>query len=211
MFDSTITAKDLIREVKNEVDVALPVPDEQYMFWLNTAEQMLYSELIKELWEAKIRTDPSIEHSLFPDYSFQPPLIPEQEPPRFEDIYAVYAEKDGQYIQLIQASPAQKDIFPDCWYKTGQGEFGLGIHSENMQGVKLYYYVRPALKTEENYHIQTVKLPLEFIELIKAKLRAQAYKIENEFVLAQNWANDYNVLLEQFKVWIAGRTPTFGM
>lgn len=211
MFDSGITAKELIREVKNEVDVALPIPDERYLFWLNTTEQTLYSEIIKELWEAKTLVEAPGGYVSFSGYHFDTPLTAEQEPPRFEDIYTVYAIKDGREIQLIQSSPAQKDIFPDCWYKTGKSSFGLGIHSENIEGVKLYYHVRPKLKTEENYHTQTVKLPLEFMELIKAKLRAEAYKLENEFVLAQNWANDYNVLLEHFKVWVAGRIPTFGM
>lgn len=211
MFDSGIFAKDFIRAVKSEVDVALPIPEGRYISWLNGVEQLLYSDIIKEIWEAYLPIETAGEWFSFPDGFPGCQLAPEQAPPRFEDIYTVYGIRDVQAVQLIQSSPAQKDVFPDCWYKTGTGTLGLGIRFENPEGVKVFYHVRPALKTLENYDTQTVRLPLEFTGLAEAKLRAEAYKLENEFVLAQNWANDYNVLLEHFKVWTAGRVPTFGM
>ena len=77
--------------------------------------------------------------------------------------------------------------------------------------LKFIYIVRPELKTEENYESLTVKIPVEFIDLAKAKLRGEAYKIANEDSLAAKWLNDYNILLETFKLWIANKQSSFGM
>ena len=54
-------------------------------------------------------------------------------------------------------------------------------------------------------------LPPELIDLAKAKLRGEAYKLANEDGLAAKWLNDYNVLLETFKVWIQSKAPAFGI
>ena len=48
MFHSGIKAAKLIEDVKNEVDVALPIENRLYTQWINAAEQMLYTEIIKE-------------------------------------------------------------------------------------------------------------------------------------------------------------------
>ena len=52
---------------------------------------------------------------------------------------------------------------------------------------------------------------IEFIDLAKAKLRAEAYKVANEDNLAAKWINDYNVLVETFKAWVEEKRATFGI
>ena len=54
-------------------------------------------------------------------------------------------------------------------------------------------------------------VPVEFIDLVKAKLRGEAYKLVNEGEIAAMWLNDYNILLETFKAWISEKAPNFGM
>jgi len=54
-------------------------------------------------------------------------------------------------------------------------------------------------------------LPIEFIDLAKAKLRGEAYKVANEDSLAAKWINDYNMLVETFKAWIERERANFGM
>ena len=56
-----------------------------------------------------------------------------------------------------------------------------------------------------------VMVPLEFIDLVKAKLRGEAYKLANEDVLSAKWLNDYNILLENFKMWISEKNSNFGI
>ena len=80
--------------------------------------------------------------------------------------------------------------------------------------MKILYFVRPEVKTvSENDEIDSknVMLPPEFLDIARAKLRGEAYKIANEDVLAAKWLSDYNVLLENFKEWIKQRQAAFAM
>lgn len=198
MFDSDIKVADLIEEIKNEADIAIPIPDASYVGWLNALEQLIYSEIIKE--QAKVLAVPeahTVELSTID--------VPEgQDGIRFEDIYAVYSGG----VQLKASTLASGVIFPKTYYKS---ENNLGL-SEDVSGeIKVIYTVRPSIKTVDSIEDDVVMLPPEFIELAKAKLRGEAYKLANEDVLAAKWLNDYNVLLETFKVWIQSKSPSFGI
>ena len=49
MFDSGISVKDLVNELKtSEIDIALEIPNAIYVSWLNSLQQLLYTEIIKE-------------------------------------------------------------------------------------------------------------------------------------------------------------------
>ena len=125
---------------------------------------------------------------------------------RFEDIHAVYADE----TQLIKSTLASGVIFSNAYYKE---DVSLGIKlSELPVKVKVVYCVRPVPKSAgaltDN---DTVKVPVEFIDLVKAKLRGEAYKLSNEDGLAAKWLNDYNVLLETFRIWFSEKQPEFGL
>ena len=80
--------------------------------------------------------------------------------------------------------------------------------------IRIIYFVKPKLNAvDENDNIEpgNVMLPIEFIDLVKAKLRGEAYKLSNEDSLAAKWLNDYNILLETFKAWLNSKQPNFGM
>ena len=56
MFDSGISVKDLIEELKTtEVDIALEIPNATYVSWLNSLQQLIYSEIIKEQKKKTLR------------------------------------------------------------------------------------------------------------------------------------------------------------
>lgn len=203
MFDSGITAKDLIEQIKSEADVAPDITDETYIRWLNSTEQLLYSELIRE------------QHTATFDYMNGAMRIykPEDgliiagtglycEPPRAEDVVAVYCGD----TRLIKTTLEKHYIFPDtyCIYLNS-----ILINTELQSGVKMYYCIRPEMKTADNYAERNVMIPIEFIELIAAKQRGEAYKLSNEDVLAAKWLNDYNILLENFKLWLKSRDTGF--
>ena len=208
MFDSGISAEDFIENLKSEVDIAVPISNASYVMWLNTVEQLLYTEYIKELnshaFEAK-------------DYFPEPGIIPveditvssEQGYARFEDIYAVY----GDGVQLIKTSFASGEmVFSHAYYKKDNG---IGISGyDGINTVTVIYNVKPKLKeTDENGNIKSgnVMVPPEFLTLISAYIRGEAYKIANEDAIAAKWINDYNVLLETFKMWIDKRKSNFGL
>lgn len=200
MFNSGIIVSDLIGQIKDEADISIPISTASYVLWLNALEQLLYTELIHE--QGEIELD-GISSGVI---SIDTLNVPNGENAlRFEDIHAVYADQ----TQLIESTVASGVIFPDTYYKI-QNNIGLNLKKQ-AEKLKIIYFVRPALKTEDNISTECVMLPVEFIDLAKAKLRGEAYKIANEDSIAAKWINDYNVLLETFKAWLSGKQSEFGM
>ena len=204
MFDSGISVKDLIEELKTtEVDVALDIPNATYVTWLNSLQQLLYSEIIKEQRKVVIEQYPQ---NPFPIMSF---LGEDDEcVPIFEDIHAVYADK----TQLMKSTLTSGVIFPNTFYKDNN-DVGFNVAPEP-ENLTIVYIVKPALvEVDEDDEIidANVMLPIEFIDLAKSKLRGEAYKLVNEDGIAAKWLNDYNILLETFKSWIVEKSPKMGL
>lgn len=200
MFDSGITASALIEQIKNEADIAIPIPDATYVLWLNALEQLLYTELIRE--QGKIELD-GVNGSVIGVDALNVPNG--ENAVRYEDIWCIYADS----TQLIESTVTSGVIFPNTYYKIGN-DIGLNLKKEP-EKVKIIYFVKPELKTTDNISTTNVMIPVEFIDLAKAKLRGEAYKVANEMELSAMWLNDYNVLLETFKAWLSGKQPEFGM
>ena len=203
MFDSGISVKNLIEELKNtEVDIALEIPNATYIQWLNSLQQLLYTEIIKE--QKKI-TVSEWENNLVDISSVN---AGNENTPRFEDIHAVYA--DGK--QLIKSTVTSGVIFDNTFYKQNNN---VAYNTKpTPTEIIIIYFVKPALVTvtEADEIIDAnVMIPFEFIDLVKAKLRGEAYKLANEDSIAAKWLSDYNILLETFKAWIAEKAPNFGM
>ena len=200
MFDSGIKAAALIEQIENEADIAIPIAKESFVSWLNALEQLLYTELIQE--QGKIELD-GVNGSVVGIDALN---VPNGENAiRFEDIHTIYADK----TQLIESTAASGVIFPDTFYKIGV-DIGLNLKKQP-EKVTIIYFVKPELKTTDNISTKNVMIPVEFIDLAKAKLRGEAYKVANEMELSAMWLNDYNVLLETFKAWLSGKQPEFGM
>lgn len=189
MFNSNIKVSDLINSIREEADIAVPITNDSYIAWLNSLEQMLYSEIIKE--QAEFVLDISLEN-----------IKSNGDAVRYEDIHAVYAKG----VQLKESTLASGVILPNTYYKK---ENDIAFFDD--KAIKIIYFVRPKLKTVKTMEDDFVMLPPEFIDLAKAKLRGEAYKLANEDGLAAKWLNDYNVLLETFKVWIQSKAPAFGI
>jgi len=197
MFDSGMTVSDLIVAVNNEIDVAITVDNSSYVRWINVAEQMLYGEIIKER-KAVILAEPTSPIALTE-------IVPSAGELQmiFEDIATVYA--DG--VEL-KKSTLGDNIFPDTYCKADNK---LSVNRADILELKVIYSVRPALKTVGNIATDKIMLPYEFLELMTSKLRGEAYKLANENTIAANWLNDYNVLVENFKIWVENKAARFGV
>jgi len=85
----------------------------------------------------------------------------------------------------------------------------VSAREKAVEEMVIVYLVRPIVKTTAVSG--NVMVPYEFIDLITAKLRGEAYKLCNEDAVAAKWLNDYNALLESFKQWLAIRQAKLGM
>lgn len=204
MFDSGISVKNLVDELKTtEIDIALEIPNATYVSWLNSLQQLLYTEIIKE------QKKTTLQGTILNPISLS--LIikeADEETPIFEDIYAVYA--DG--VQLIKSSLTSGVIFPNTFFKD-HNSIGFNV-TQPITEMTIVHIVKPALvDVPENDEIPdaNVRVPIEFIDLVKSKLRGEAYKLANEDALAAKWLNDYNILLETFKAWITEKSANFGI
>lgn len=200
MFDSGIKAADLIEQIKDEADIAISIPDANYILWLNAVEQLLYTEIIRE--QGKIEIDYTSDNVIDIDSLS---VSDDENKVRFEDIYTIYADN----TQLVKSTLASGVIFPNTYYKINNN-IGLNLNVKTKK-IKIIYFIRPVLKTENNISKEYVKVPVEFTELVKAKLRGEAYKTANEDAFSAKWINDYNVLLETFKAWVQGKQSNFGL
>lgn len=196
MFDSKKSVSALITEINSEADIAIAIPDETYIDWLNALEQLCYTEIIKEQREIDIKnpTSPISISALT--------VSEDEEPIRFEDIYTIYAD----YVQLSKTTLASGYTFPDTFFKKSND---IGFNADALvREMKIIYFAKPKVKTDNKGNVM---LPIEFIDMVKAKLRGEAYKLANEDSLASKWLNDYNVMLENFKAWCNNKSSQFGM
>lgn len=209
MFNSGISVKELIDELISEVDIALDIPNATYVQWLNALQQILYTEVIKEQRETFIPTSGSVNFELSLS---QLNKNENENNPIFEDIISisVFGGSKMQERQLIKSTVASGRIFPFTYYKENNDiSYNLELSFLGKLFV-IVHIVRPALIDKETLE-GNVMIPIEFIDLVKAKLRGEAYKLANEEDLAAKWLNDYNILLENFKMWIAEKAPNFGL
>lgn len=211
MFDGGISAKELVNQLQQETDVAVPIPNSTFYEWLNEIHFLLYTELIREihclvcteLAEGEI----DIEHI----------TISNESPVRVEDIYAIYADLSENAkikpVQLTRMTSLNGSIFPYSYFKIGSK---LKVHiplqtGQTVHQIRVAYYAKPVIITVDNAESVKVAVPREFISLVKAKLRGEAYKLVNEGNIAANWLSDYNVLLDTFQKWVDSRRETIGI
>ena len=199
MFNSGIEVTDLIEQINSEADIALDIPDKSYVQWLNSLQQLLYTEVIKE--QKKVVLEPP-----FANNTIDVSKLSEdgENAPRFEDIHAVYAD----YTQLIKSTVTTGVILPHTYFKIDDR---LGFNAKVEKHIAIIYFVKPELIDADDIGDSVVMLPIEFIDLATSKLRGEAYKLANEDALAAKWLNDYNVHLETFKAWIVSKSANFGM
>lgn len=206
MYDSGITAKSLIEMVQSEADISIAIPDQSWLNWINETEQMLYTEIIRELKVTTLtdQTSPIAITAIIPAAGEGQAI--------FEDIQKIYG--DGRELQkstIISATKFNKSV----WYKSGTAiGFNLSANA-TAASMKIIYCVRPALKalvagTPPTLPTAKIALPPEFVELMACRLRGEAYKIANEDTQSGKWIASYNAYVEDLKVWVKKHDAGFG-
>lgn len=200
MFDSGVTAAQLSERLQNEIDIAYPIPSQAFAAWINAVEQLLYTEIIQE--QGSIMTTGPFEDGIILQNLVH---SVERDGVRFSDILMVYA--DGK--ELKKTTLNNQRFFTNVYYFNKDRLFVNTVPQANE--IEIIYLIRPKLKTESSLLTDRIMVPPEFLELVMSKIRAEAYKSVNEDAVAAKWMNDYNILLENFKVWMMQKKPNFGI
>lgn len=192
MYDCGITAKAFIATIQSEADISIAIPEASWIRWINTVEQFLYTEILSEYVQAEVA------------YAETIPFGTIGETVTYDDIVSVY----GDDVELDRAGVISGIDVPDRGMYWTDYSGNLVLRPVDVPlCVKVVYRLRPALKVngEEN-----INIPAEWLDLLAARMRGEAYKIANEDGLAGKWLNDYNMQLETFKIWAAGRNDRYG-
>lgn len=199
LYDSAVTTADFILGLRDELDIASIIPDSAFIRWLNTVEQTVYTELIREMRSVHLTVD--YVDGDTPSFSLSD-IVPSdgEDPVIFDDILKVYV--DG--IELDRVSLISGVTFDNLGMYYIDGGRVMVKTLVPASEVTVIHVVRPVKKAIENGELPdvTVKLPAEWLEIAASRLRGEAYKLANDDNLAAKWLNDYNLYLEQFKVWL---------
>lgn len=202
MYNSGITAANLISDVKNEADISVGILDSVWIRAINTVEQFLYTEILREYASAAISADKITDEKIVLS---ELPVISGASGVNFDDIIKVFADD----IELERSGVIGFVEFPekDLYYTDYEGDLMLNL-ADYADNITVVYRLRPKLKEKGSSDI--VAVPPEFVDMVAAKMRGEAYKIANEDGLAAKWLADYNAQLESFKVWAASRNQRYG-
>ena len=191
MYDSGVKCSDFINSIIGEADISIEIQSDSWYRWLNTVEQFIYTEILDEYASAEI------------DYASDSVMLSTLAVPSgcasvtYDD---VQVEKSG--IKGVM-NFSDKNLY----YTDYNGNLVLSL-TEVPNKITVIYRLRPIMKTETNNY--NIAVPTEFLDMVSARLRGEAYKIANEDGLAGKWLADYNTQLESFKVWAEKRNKRYG-
>lgn len=192
MYDCGITAREFIATLREEADISAVIPEASWLRWINTVEQFLYAEILAEYVRVEI------------PYAEKITLASIGEGVTYDDIISVY----GDDVELDRAGVIAGIGVPDRPMFWTDYAGNLVLHPVyDPAVVTIVYRLRPAVKVTGEEHIH---LPVEWLDMLAARMRSEAYKIANEDGLAGKWMQDYNMQLESFKIWAAGRNDRYG-
>lgn len=191
MYDCGITAKAFIETVQGEADISAIIPEASWLRWINTVEQFLYAEILAEYVRVEI------------PYAEKIPLASIGEGVTYDDIISVY----GDDVELDRAGVIAGTAVERPMYWTDYEGNVILRPVDVPSKVFVVYRLRPAIKKTG---AETIRIPVEWLDLLAARMRGEAYKVANEDGLAGKWMNDYNMQLESFKIWAAKRNERYG-
>ena len=199
MYDSGVKCSDFINSIIGEADISIEIQSDSWYRWLNTVEQFIYTEILDEYASAEI------------DYASDSVALSTLTVPSgcasvtYDDVISVYA--DGVQVEKSGIKGVMNFSDKNLYYTDYNGNLILSL-TEVPNKITVIYRLRPILKTETGNN--NVAVPAEFLDMVSARLRGEAYKIANEDGLAGKWLADYNTQLESFKVWAEKRNKRYG-
>lgn len=195
MYKSGITVKELIDQVQNEVDIAIDIDIATMLQSYNGLMVGLYRDIIKEEC-FKFYTPTEATRYKIVDW--------DTEQYDSECVYRVYTE---DLFEAEKVNPTYAMITDRiCWFPLSKKKIALVNFPEGQCGI--IYHVTPEIvkyNAENGTYINAdsdgVPVPIDFIDMVKAKIRGDMYNISNDDDLASKWYSFYNARIEDFKAW----------
>lgn len=203
MYDSGISAEDFINSISSEADIAFPVDRLSWYRWINAVEQFVYTEIFRQYTSEVIDSSSISDDTIRFSDDITPPhgcAVPD-----FDDIIKVYADD----TELARSGVISGIVFPDkpLYYADYAGGICLSVPFLCSE-ITVVYRIRPCLKSADTSF--NINLPIEFMDMLAARLRAEAYKVSDDDGASAKWMSDYNTQLETLKVWAAMRSERYG-
>lgn len=201
MYHSGVTVADAIDMLSNEVDIVGDIPVSSYLRWVSSLEQLIYSDLVVDERSGSVSASP--EFTLNLGYLTRGT---DEKIPTFDEVRKVY--RNGE--ELTRAGLSAVHQFGDdkaIYYKkantVGVSVYGGGVG----ESFTVIWRAVPNVKTEES---EEILVPYEWLDMVLAKMRGEAYKIANDDAQAAKWLGDYNAQMESFRLWAAERGKRYG-
>lgn len=198
LFDGGISVSRFIAQMQEELTGKGDCPQWRFVEWLNIVQQLLYSEVIKYECSRGISLSERGFEGNSVDYC-QFPVPDGIDKIRYSDIFAVKA--DGSF--LVSGREMDSDMLSEIYFdKGGRLSFVTNTAANN---VTVYFNGRPKVITDCNIDKRNIAIPLEFIDLLRCRIRSEFYKYVDEDTLSAKWTAEYNAILEDFKEWCSAR------
>lgn len=205
MLKSGVAVSDLFEQINNEVDIAIDIDIATMLQSYNGLMVGLYRDIIKEEY-FKFYTPTEATRYKVVDW--------ETDQYDSECVYRVYTE---DLFEAEKVNPTYAMITDRiCWFPLSKKKIALVNFPEGQCGI--IYHVTPEIvkyNSENGTFINAdsdgVPVPIDFIDMVKAKIRGDMYNIANDDDLAAKWYNIYNSRIEDFKIFISeNRTEVNG-
>lgn len=203
MYDSGIAARTLISNVSSEADITIPIDSESWYRWINAVEQFVYTEILNEYTSVTLNYAELTNNTI--NLNNDITTANGCAAPNFDDIIKIYADE----TELDRTSVISGLIFVDkpLYYTDYSGNIKMNL-TGYPKNIVIVYRLRPELKS--SLTDRNINIPIEFIDMLAARMRGEAYKIANEDNLSAKWLSDYNIQLESFKLWATRRNERYG-
>ena len=200
MYDSGITVAFLKESILDkEVDIAGEIPMTTWMRWISSLEQLLYADIFSFCRSHDVAFDGE-------GFSLDKLVCGEGEAEIvYDDLIKLYEGKE-ELVRCGTIAAWQFEGEKPIFWQEGN-EVRVRLLSAGAETLHAITRVRPELKSSES---ETVKVPYEWLDMVLAKLRGEAYKLVGDDAQAAKWLADYNNQLEAFKLWVAERQKRFG-
>ena len=190
-YRSNIPVSHLIMAVADDIDVFPAIENASYIAWYNDIVQSIYKSIIKPYIIVKTKAHGTVKLSNV----FIPGGV------SFPEGAQMYLEINGTRRKLLIVDREQDLIFRDSAY-IGSDEIKINSNLlDSSPDLVIELLMPPTVVTADNMSDITVPFPIEYHDMIAAKLKGEAFKMCNQDNTAAKYLNDFNASLEDFKAY----------